>query len=364
MNVQLAVWRVAPWVVAVLTTASVQAASFDCAKAQTRVEKLICDSPKLSKLDEEMAVIYGKAQLRSPVTSDLKKEQLLWVSARNLCPDTECVQDAYVKRLSALQVDAQTANVKVQPASAGPSNPGVIPCMSVDECRLNPVRMETLGANWQYKRDADKLPAIRNALASGKLKAPEYQVVTGYKNFEFCAAFKEDFLKGRNVQAIEPDYEILSVDDQRLEKWMNPKDCPDNDDAKRDSVFLSLGLNGVPPYRFYRLELDGNKTNGKEDVVLYRSAGNGYWQHYDWVDLKQCLIRDARQVSSPKERSNMENRDALGLLISYRGLPMVLEYSDWARQGDLETNGSDVTLIGFNLSGVCSWGEPLRPPSK
>ena len=39
-------------------TLPVQAASFDCAKAGTKVEKLICGDAGLSKLDDELAAAY------------------------------------------------------------------------------------------------------------------------------------------------------------------------------------------------------------------------------------------------------------------------------------------------------------------
>ncbi len=42
---------------------SAQAASFDCAKAQAKVEHLICDNPEISKLDDELAAGY-KAELK------------------------------------------------------------------------------------------------------------------------------------------------------------------------------------------------------------------------------------------------------------------------------------------------------------
>ena len=234
-----------------------------------------------------------------------------------------------------------------------------MPCLSFDECRHNPVRTETLGANWQYRRDADKLPVIRNALASGNLK-PQ----TDLKDAAFCSTFKEDFLSGRNVQVIEPSYEWLSVEDPRLGRWMDAIwNCPGSDDVDPTVKFLSLGLYGVPPYRFYRLELDGNKKNGPEELVLYRESGNGYGQRYDWVDLKQCVIRRAHQVMSPQGilASDRDRRDALGLLISYRGKLMVLSYADWAKQGESETNGSRVRLAAFLETVFCHWNEPLRP---
>jgi Uncharacterized protein conserved in bacteria, putative lipoprotein len=45
------------------------AASFDCAKANTKTEHLICDNPDISKLDEDLESAYKNA-LNTPTNSD------------------------------------------------------------------------------------------------------------------------------------------------------------------------------------------------------------------------------------------------------------------------------------------------------
>ncbi len=47
-----------------------QAASFDCGKAKTRVEKLICANAELSKLDEQLSREYKAALERSKCTPE------------------------------------------------------------------------------------------------------------------------------------------------------------------------------------------------------------------------------------------------------------------------------------------------------
>ncbi|MGL5738758.1 MAG: lysozyme inhibitor LprI family protein, partial [Plesiomonas shigelloides] len=51
-------------------------ASFDCAKAVTPLEKLICDDPYLSALDESLAGAYKVALVDNP---KVKKSQREWV---------------------------------------------------------------------------------------------------------------------------------------------------------------------------------------------------------------------------------------------------------------------------------------------
>ena len=57
------------------------AASFDCKKAQSKMEKAICDNPKLSKLDEELAENYqvAKGKLSADAQKVFVNGQRSWV---------------------------------------------------------------------------------------------------------------------------------------------------------------------------------------------------------------------------------------------------------------------------------------------
>lgn len=82
-------------VVGLLTLIDVQAASFDCNKASSVQEKLICSSPTIGRLDEENAKLYvrlleiaGDSTAREPY----KKDQRRWLKAqRNRCNDANCL---------------------------------------------------------------------------------------------------------------------------------------------------------------------------------------------------------------------------------------------------------------------------------
>lgn len=75
--------------------ASAQAASFDCANAQSRVEHLICADADLSKLDEEMATAYATALRDKKQSGETRVAQRLWVKKRNGCVDRDCLEMAY-----------------------------------------------------------------------------------------------------------------------------------------------------------------------------------------------------------------------------------------------------------------------------
>ncbi len=92
--------------VAVLSVLSfqVQSAGFNCAKASTPVEKMICTDAQLSKLDELLKVAYKKALANSSDPTVLKEVQLEWLQdARNPCTEIECLKQVYTARLAELE---------------------------------------------------------------------------------------------------------------------------------------------------------------------------------------------------------------------------------------------------------------------
>lgn len=85
-----------------LFSAPAQAASFDCAKAGTKVEHIICDNPEISKLDEELNAAYKIAVQDQQQAGKVKAAQRLWMGDRNSCLDDVCVKAAYATRLALL----------------------------------------------------------------------------------------------------------------------------------------------------------------------------------------------------------------------------------------------------------------------
>lgn len=82
---------------------SAQAASFDCGKAASKVEKIICAEPDLSQFDESLSMIYQKTlgTVRNP--AELKRKQVTWMrEVRNLCTDRACLEKVYRNRLAGL----------------------------------------------------------------------------------------------------------------------------------------------------------------------------------------------------------------------------------------------------------------------
>ena len=82
------------------------AASFDCAKAKTPMEKTICSNANISKLDEEMSVKYQAALKVFPVKGFVRAQQREWLEDTRLidCKKncTKELTDAYQKRIATL----------------------------------------------------------------------------------------------------------------------------------------------------------------------------------------------------------------------------------------------------------------------
>ena len=76
-------------------------ASFDCTRARSQVEKLICADPLLGRLDEALSANYGGMLTvdlgRS--TQSVRAEQLGWLARRNRCKDVQCLVAAYKERV-------------------------------------------------------------------------------------------------------------------------------------------------------------------------------------------------------------------------------------------------------------------------
>ena len=82
-----------------------RAASFDCTKAKSKIEKAICSDHNLSNLDEYLGRYYGgAAETLKDGVACLKSDQRTWVKTkRDACgPKVGCLTNAYLGRLATL----------------------------------------------------------------------------------------------------------------------------------------------------------------------------------------------------------------------------------------------------------------------
>lgn len=94
-----------------LATPSLAAPSFDCARAQTPVERMICASPELSDLDAELGRVYAarRMTLTAGEVAAMKQAQRQWLKQTSTCRDAYCVKQAYEERLRELGAGDQAA---------------------------------------------------------------------------------------------------------------------------------------------------------------------------------------------------------------------------------------------------------------
>lgn len=83
----------------IISTAVSWATSFDCMKASTQSERLICSDPYLGGLDEELAAAYRKAYKETDDRSKLKTEQVAWLKFRDTCETSLCIKELYETRI-------------------------------------------------------------------------------------------------------------------------------------------------------------------------------------------------------------------------------------------------------------------------
>jgi uncharacterized protein len=83
------------------------AQDFDCRRAQTTSERMICRSDRLAGLDERMSSLYSELKAASGnryERNDLRDYQRQFLAARDSCGrDTECIRGAYLDQISVLE---------------------------------------------------------------------------------------------------------------------------------------------------------------------------------------------------------------------------------------------------------------------
>jgi uncharacterized protein YecT (DUF1311 family) len=83
------------------------APSFDCDKARTNVEHMICNSPQLAKADAAMGSLYISALQSAQDVKAFKDEGSAWLQQRNQCQDEACLVDMYQMRVNQLSRKGQ-----------------------------------------------------------------------------------------------------------------------------------------------------------------------------------------------------------------------------------------------------------------
>jgi hypothetical protein len=178
----------------------------------------------------------------------------------------------------------------------------------------------------KFDSEAKKLEFIRQMLAKEKYLRPSSEDKHIFA--PRCKGMMKDLLANKNFKAVEPAVRADSIDDPRMAKW---RQCDREDLLGGPFVFRSLDLLGAPPYRWYRIELDGNKENGPEDMIYYNMSKDlpGSITGYTWVDLENCKIKNGFTVTGALQTwSRKPNAIYLNTLLYYKGELWALDFVD------------------------------------
>jgi uncharacterized protein len=101
------------------------AQSFDCAKANSPAEHLICATPVLSDLDVTMTNLYRAALNVNPRrVAEIRRDQTAWWRRREACTDdAACIEEAEVSRIAELKflIGDSSPTPPVQPMTRKPN---------------------------------------------------------------------------------------------------------------------------------------------------------------------------------------------------------------------------------------------------
>lgn len=124
-----------------------QAASFDCSKAASKIEKIICGDGELSQLDEAMSNAYKQTLERSDYRYSATTRQKEWLKdVRNRCQSADCIKQAYQSRIRELKEDLLVAEPIPSLAVQGPW------------LRLYADRVENIAVDAEYYQPGQPIP--------------------------------------------------------------------------------------------------------------------------------------------------------------------------------------------------------------
>ncbi len=87
--------------------------SFDCAKAESEAETMVCADHGLAALDNRLAEVYTAELAKPAAAKDLAARQRGWVKGRDECWKADdkklCVEEEYRTRIAELQINSPDA---------------------------------------------------------------------------------------------------------------------------------------------------------------------------------------------------------------------------------------------------------------
>jgi len=148
MNPYIAALAAAASVTVVIRTANADSPSFDCGKARSEVESLVCGDAQLAQLDREVGRLYDLGSMTKRISPPLRKQLIAtqrgWIEGRDACSKAQdergCARDAYLIRIHELrQGYPQTRRADGWGISLGPV---AVQCDRMEAAAMTYVRSE------------------------------------------------------------------------------------------------------------------------------------------------------------------------------------------------------------------------------
>lgn len=230
-----------------------KAASFNCEKATTEVEKMVCENPTISDLDDKLGKVYRDVMSKANAEDKqrLLTEQKHWLKhTRNLCVHVTCFKHAYWSRQAELD------------SFFDPHSP-------------------------LYKKESEKAEAIKQILA-----AQPFHELHESPHQQLCRQIFEDLKQMKNIRFIDPIVQAQSYFDPALDPWkrqcmaeeplhfgyicngriasLYEEDIP----AWRKELSEICGAGyGLPPFKLF--ELSPLAPSGEKHYVFYSDDDYG-----------------------------------------------------------------------------------------
>ena len=257
-----------------LTASHIHAASFDCTKARSQVEHLVCDTPALSQQDETLAAIYKVALANDPAA---RQRQVTWLrETRDRCNDAPCLAVAYQTQIQAM----------------GASPPAAMPAPVAQPNAAPSALQLACPPDWNALTDIDGPNPERVILG---LKAREWRK----EHIDMVLAKTQECQRSNSAPESVKKAGLVDIcDDALVEAFMEhgvdvkqDVDCGDylakQDDSRKWGFAEELAKStskagrakGVHPHHFLVRRAEGDRDRYVEYVQAMKGRRQIFWSH-------------------------------------------------------------------------------------
>ncbi|MCP5424947.1 MAG: DUF1131 family protein [Gammaproteobacteria bacterium] len=177
------------------------AASFDCAKAQSKIEKVLCGDDELNQADSELDELYFglRKSLSKAAAEQLKKDQLNWLKERERCARdsniSACLRRVYSERITALHALE----------ASGKAGQDTLATLVLTSKGLGKLNRDTILSHDLLERE---LPgySVRELTAAGNEREARFEV---YRQDKLVLALYPDSTSGKVTRIIIDDNNVV-----------------------------------------------------------------------------------------------------------------------------------------------------------